>query len=207
MNRPVALLVAVAAMTATFIPSADAAATVVTSAVAHDAGAMAATIRTQARRTGAGTRVENEAAVNGGHLLVVWVLAGSGGSFRNPGVYQMRLLTGRSGEIRNVRVWEYTAPAHYRFGQSGLGLLYGFAISPIGAQWRVEVAYPYRPHRYYNEFSYSTGRIPGSPKEPALTLPVLNSLYGEAAPVLEDAKRRAPVGEARYLDPGLPPAP
>jgi hypothetical protein len=194
-------------MTATLIPSGDAAAAGVSSAVAHDASAMAATTRTQAQRGGAGTRVENESVVNGGHVLVVWMRAGAGGSFRNPGVYQMRLLTGRSGEIRNVRVWEYTAPAHYKFGQSGLGLLYGFAISPIGGQWRVEVAYPYRPHRYYNEFSYSTGRIPGSPKEPALTLPILNSLYGEAASVLDKAARRAPVGEARYLDPGLPPAP
>jgi hypothetical protein len=206
MHRPVALLVGVVAMAATLIPSADAAASSVPAAVAHDAGAMAATIRAQARPS-ASTHVENQAEAGGGHLLVVSVRAGSGGSFKNPGVYQMRLLTGRKGEVAYVRVWEYTAPANYKWGQAGLGLLYGFAITPSGAQWRVQVAYPYRPHRYYNEFSYSTGRTAGSPKEPALTLPILNSLYGEAASVLANASRRAPVAEARYLDPGLPPAP
>jgi hypothetical protein len=206
MYRPVALLVGVVAMAATLIPSADAAASSVPAAVAHDAGAMAATIRAQARPS-ASTHVENQAAAGGGHLLVVSVRAGSGGSFKNPGIYQMRLLTGRKGEVAYVRVWEYTAPANYKWGQGGLGLLYGFAITPSGSQWRVQVAYPYRPHRYYNEFSYSTGRIAGSPKEPALTLPILTSLYGEAASVLASATRHAPVAEARYLDPGLPPAP
>jgi hypothetical protein len=206
MHRPVALIVGVAAALAALIPSADAAAASVPTAVAHDAGAMAATIRAQAR-PGANTHVENQAAAGGGHLLVVSVRAGSGGSFKNPGIYQMRLLTGRKGEIAYARVWEYTAPANYKWGQAGLGLLYGFAITPSGSQWRVQVAYPYRPHRYYNEFSYSTGRIPGSPKEPGLTVPILNSLYGEAASVLSNAARRAPVAEARYLDPGLPPAP
>jgi hypothetical protein len=207
MHRPVALVAGVVAMAATLIPSADAAASSVPATVAHDAGAMAATIRAQSLRPGASSHVENQAAPGGGHLLVVSVRAGSGGSFKNPGLYQMRLLTGRKGEVAYVRVWEYTAPANYKWGQAGLGLLYGFAIAPSGTQWRVQVAYPYRPHRYYNEFSYSTGRIAGSPKEPALTVPILNSLYGEAAAVLSSAARRAPVAEARYLDPGLPPAP
>jgi hypothetical protein len=206
MHRRMALLVGVAAIAATVIPCADAGAASVSSSVAHDASAMAATIRAQARPS-ASTHVDNEAAAGGGHQLVVSVRAGSGGSFKNPGIYQMRLLTGRKGEIAYVRVWEYTAPANYKWGQGGLGLLYGFAITPSGAQWRVQVAYPYRPHRYYNEFSYSTGRIAGSPKEPALTLPILNSLYGEAASVMANAARRAPVAEARYLDPGLPRAP
>jgi hypothetical protein len=206
MHRRVALLVGVAAIAATLSPCATAGAASVSSSVAHDAGAMAATIRAQAR-PGANTHVENQTAAGGGHLLVVSVRAGSGGSFKNPGIYQMRLLTGRKGEIAYARVWEYTAPANYKWGQAGLGLLYGFAFTPSGAQWRVQVAYPYRPHRYYNEFSYSTGRIAGSPKEPALTVPILNSLYGEAASVLASAARRAPVAEARYLAPGLPAAP
>jgi hypothetical protein len=206
MYRSTALVVGLAAMAATLIPPADAAASSVPSAVAHDAGAMAATIRAQARPS-ANTHVENQAQAGGGHLLVVSVRAGSGGSFKNPGIYQMRLLTGRKGEVSYARIWEYTAPANYKWGGGGLGLLYGFAITPSGSQWRVQVAYPYRPHRYYNEFSYSTGRIAGSPKEPALTVPILNSLYGEAASVLSNAARRAPVAEARYLDPGLPPAP
>jgi hypothetical protein len=206
MHRRMAPFVGVAAVAATLIPAAQAAAASVSTAVAHDAGAMAATIRAQARPS-ATTHVENQAAAGGGHLLVVSVRAGSGGSFPNPGLYQMRLLTGRKGEIAYARVWEYTAPANYKWGQGGLGLLYGFAITPSGGQWRVQVAYPYRPHRYYNEFSYSSGRIAGSPKEPALTVPILNSLYGEAASVLASASRRAPVAEARYLDPGLPPAP
>jgi hypothetical protein len=206
MHRRVALLLGVAAMAATLIPCADAGAASVPASVAHDAGAMAATIRAQARPS-ANTHVESQAAAGGGHLLVVSVRAGSGGSFKSPGIYQMRLLTGRKGEIDYARVWEYTAPANYKWGQAGLGLLYGFAITPSGSQWRVQVAYPYRPHRYYNEFSYSTGRIAGSPKEPTLTVAILNSLYGEAASVLSSAARRAPVAEARYLAPGLPPAP
>jgi hypothetical protein len=206
MHRSVALLMGVAATAATLIPCADASAASVSGAVAHDAGAMAAMIRSQARPS-ANTHVENQAAAGGGHLLVVSVRAGSGGSFTSPGLYQMRLLTGRKGEVAYARVWEYTAPANYKWGQGGLGLLYGFAITPVGAQWRVQVAYPYRPHRYYNEFSYSTGRIAGAPKEPALTVPILNSLYDEASSVLASASRRAPVGEVRYLDPGLPPAP
>ncbi len=206
MHRSVALLVGAAATAATFTPCADASAASAAGAVAHDAGAMAATIRAQARPS-ANTHVENQAQAGGGHLLVVSVRAGSGGSFSNAGLYQMRLLTGRKGEIAYARIWEYTAPANYKWGQGGLGLLYGFAITPSGAQWRVQVAYPYRPHRYYNEFSYSTGRIAGSPKEPALTVPILNSLYGEAASVLASASRRAPVAQARYLDPGLPAAP
>ena len=206
MYRSTALVVGLAATAATFIPSAVSAAASVPSAVAHDAGAMAASIRAQARPS-ANTHVENQAQAGGGHLLVVSVRAGSGGSFKNPGLYQMRLLTGRKGEVAYARIWEYTAPANYKWGQGGLGLLYGFAITPSGSQWRVQVAYPYRPHRYYNEFSYSTGRIPGSPKEPALTVPILSSLYGEAASVLASAARHAPVAEAHYLDPGLPPAP
>jgi hypothetical protein len=206
MHRSVALLVGVAATAATLIPCAGASAASASSAVAHDASAMAATIRAQAHPS-ANTHVENQAAAGGGHLLVVSVRAGSGGSLGNPGLYQMRLLTGRKGEVAYARVWEYTAPANYKWGQGGLGLLYGFAITPVGAQWRVQVAYPYRPHRYYNEFSYSTGRIAGAPKEPALTVPILNSLYGEAASVLASASHRAPVAEAHYLDPGLPPAP
>ena len=206
MHRRVALLVGVVTMAATLFASVDALAASVPTAVSHDASAMAATIRAHAR-PGANTHVENQAVAGGGHQLVVSVRAGSGGSFKNPGLYQMRLSTGRKGEITYVRIWEYTAPANYKWGQGGLGLLYGFAITPSGAQWRVQVAYPYRPHRYYNEFSYSTGRIAGSPREPALTLPILNSLYGEAAAVLANASRRAPVAEARYLDPGLPPAP
>jgi hypothetical protein len=205
MHRRMAQFVGAAAVAGAIIPSAQAAAASVSSSVAHDAGAMAAAIRAQAQ-PGTNTHVENQAAAGGGHLLVVSVRAGSGGSFKS-GIYQMRLLTGRKGEIAYVRVWEYTAPANYKWGQAGLGLLYGFAITPSGSQWRVQVAYPYRPHRYYNEFSYSTGRISGSPKEPALTASVLDSLYGEAASVLGDAARRAPVSEARYLDPGLPPAP
>lgn len=207
MYRPVALLVGVFATAAMLIPSADAAASSVPAAVSHDAGAMAATIRAQALRAGSSTHVENQAAAGGGHLLVVSARAGSGGSFKTPGLYQMRLLTGRKGEIAYARIWEYTAPANYKWGGGGLGLLYGFAITPSGSQWRVQVAYPYRPHRYYNEFSYSTGRIPGSPREPALTVPILSSLYGEAASVLASAARHAPVTEARYLDPGLPAAP
>ncbi|HTA34467.1 MAG TPA: hypothetical protein VK721_13695, partial [Solirubrobacteraceae bacterium] len=65
-----ALLVGVVAMAATLIPSADAAASSVPAAVAHDAGAMAATIRAQARPS-ASTHVENQAEAGGGHLLVV----------------------------------------------------------------------------------------------------------------------------------------